>query len=289
MDIESAYSLIENAINAGRPAHGYLIVGDVHGDAMALAERILERLFGPEHVKDHAHPDIHWLSPELKSRTISVGAMHEKLVDPMDQTAFAGGWKAGVVVMADRLQPESANAFLKTLEEPTPNTIFLLLTESPEQLPPTIISRCQRIDLMQPGGRRLAEPWLSRVLTILSGPDLAGVTAKAAAAMRLAGLLAELKEKAEELVAGETGFADDGPGEETSKAQAAALVESRYREFRTDFAQAVISWFRDLAVVRMAGPDVPLANPDYRSILAARAANVSRAQRGRGGGDGARL
>ena len=46
MDTEAAYTLIENAISAGRPAHGYLIVGDVRGAALELAERVLERLFG---------------------------------------------------------------------------------------------------------------------------------------------------------------------------------------------------------------------------------------------------
>ena len=278
MDLESAYGLIEGAIDAGRPAHGYLIVGDVRGDAMELAERVLGRLFGPEHIKDRAHPDIHWLLPELTTRIISVEAMRTRIVDPMAQTAFAGGWKAGVVVSADRLRKESANAFLKTLEEPPPHTIFLLLTDSPEQILPTIISRCQRIDLERPGGRRLAEPWLSRVLTILSDPGLAGVTAKAAAAMRLAGLLAELKDKAEEVVGEEHEFEDDGPGEETTKEQLKALVSSVYREYRTDFALAVSSWFRDLAAVCAAGPDVPLRNPDYRAILSDRAAHVTRAQ-----------
>ena len=101
MDLESAYGLIEGAIDAGRPAHGYLIVGDVRGDAMELAERVLERLFGPEHVKDRAHPDIHWLLPEMKTRIISVESMRARIVDPMEKTAFAGGWKAGDVILVD--------------------------------------------------------------------------------------------------------------------------------------------------------------------------------------------
>ncbi len=278
METEDAYTLIESAIAAGRPAHGYLIVGDVRGAALELAERVLERLFGPEHVKDRAHPDIHWLTPELKSRVISVESMHARLVDPMAQTAFAGGWKAGVVVSAECLNATSGNAFLKTLEEPPPQTIFLLLTDSPERLLPTIVSRCQRIDLVQPGGHRLSEPWLSRLLTILSDPALAGVTAKAAAAMRITGLLAELKEKAEELVDAETEDTDEGPGEETTKDQTAALVESRYREFRTGVVRELSGWFRDLAAVRVAGADVPLLNPDYRAILEARASHLTRAQ-----------
>jgi hypothetical protein len=140
------------------------------------------------------------------------------------------------------------------------------------------VSRCQRIDLVQPGGHRLSEPWLSRLLTILSDPALSGVTAKAAAAMRITGLLAELKEKAEELVDEETATEDEGPGEETTKDQLKALVESRYREFRTGVARELSGWFRDLAAIRAAGADVPLVNPDYRAILEARAAHLTRAQ-----------
>ncbi len=278
METDAAYSLLDNAITTGRLAHGYLIVGDVRGNAMELAERVLERLFGPEHVKDRAHPDIHWLLPELKTRVISVEAMRTRIVAPMAQTSYSGGWKAGVVVGAECLRPESANAFLKTLEEPTPNTIFLLLTDSPERLLPTIISRCHRIDLSRPAATRLAEPWLSRTLTILSDPSLAGVTAKAAAAARMGGLLAEMQAKAEELVSEETAFEGDGPGEETTKEQFDALVSVRYREFRTEFMRVLSCWFRDLAAVRAAGGEVPLVNAEYRAILEDRASRLTRAQ-----------
>ena len=143
MTVDAAYTQIEKAVGAGRPANGYLIVGGVRGMAAELAERVLRLLFGAGDLR--AHPDIHRLAPEKKSRIISVEAMRTRLIDPMGETAFQGGWKAGVVYGADRLKTESANAFLKTLEEPPPQTLFLLLTEQPEQLLPTIISRCQRI------------------------------------------------------------------------------------------------------------------------------------------------
>ena len=279
MELEEAYTLVSRALDEGRAAHGYLVVGDIRGEALEFAYRILEKLFGEERVRGRAHPDIHWLLPELKSRVISVEAMRTRIVDPMTQTAFAGGWKAGVIVGADRLKKEGANAFLKTLEEPTPNTIFLLLTDSCEQLLPTIVSRCQRIDLARPGGRRLRDPWQSRVLKILSGEHLNGVTAKAAVASRLAALLSELGEKAEELVKEEVGAAEaDSAGEETTKEQFQALVAARYREFRSDFMLSLLSWFRDLAAIRCAGDDVPLTNAPYKALLTARSARLTRAQ-----------
>ena len=155
MEVDRAYELIERAVKAGRAANAYLLVGGVRGMAGELAERVLHLLFGPGDLR--VHPDIHRLMPEKKTRIISVEAMRERMIEPMEKTTFMGGWKAGVVLGADRLRTESANAFLKTLEEPPPHTLFLLLSERPEQLLPTIISRCQRIDLPDARAQQLEE------------------------------------------------------------------------------------------------------------------------------------
>lgn len=279
MDIEQAYGHISAAIDAGRPAHGYLVVGDVRGGAMELAERTLAKLFDPEQVRNHSHPDIHWLKPEMKSRVISVEAMHEKLIDPMLLTSYQGGWKAGVIQWADCLNSASANAFLKMLEEPPPKSLFFLLTDAPDSILPTIISRCQRVYL-ETGGRlrELSEPERSQVLEVLVQDDLDGVTAKAAAAYRLSAILASLKGKAETLVDADIQEAGTGPGEEISDKEYEALVSSRYREFRADFARTLLGWFRDLAAVRAAGEEVPLDNEIHRAVLSRRAEGISLAE-----------
>ena len=286
MTVDEAYDRICRAIDAGRPANGYLVVGGVRGLGAELADRVLRRLYGGE-ADLAAHPDIHRLAPEKKSRIISVDAMREKLISPMDMTSYQGGWKAGVVLGADRLKAEAANAFLKTLEEPPPKTLFLLLTERPEQLLPTIVSRCQRVDLPDARARLLDEPWRERVIDVLAAETLKGPTARAAAAARLATLLEELKETAEELVDGEVAAADDGAGEEASKDAVEALVSSRYREFRSDFTATLMSWFRDLMALRAAPParspgndtsaGVPLVNESRRAVLETRAARLTRA------------
>ena len=283
MTVDEAYAQIAKAVAAGRPANGYLVVGGVRGMGGELSERVLKLLFGDGDLR--AHPDVHRLAPEKKSRIISVEAMRTRMIDPMAQTAFQGGWKAGVVYGADRLKTESANAFLKTLEEPPPRTLFLLLTEQPEQLLPTIISRCQRIDLPDARGRMLEEPFRSRVIEILAGDRLKGVTEQAAAAGRLAAILEALKAKAEELVDEEVDTADAGPGEEASKDAYDALVASRYKEFRTDFTATVMSWFRDLMALVAAPPshmsddgmsdETPLVNETKRAVLESRAAKLS--------------
>lgn len=283
MTVDEAYDRIRRALDAGRPANGYLIVGGVRGMGGELADRVLKHIFGD--VDLMAHPDIHRLAPEKKSRIISVDAMREKLVGAMAMTSYQGGWKAGIVQGADRLKAEAANAFLKTLEEPTPKTLFLLLTERPEQLLPTIVSRCQRVDLPDARSHLLDEPWREQVIAILASDTLVGPTARAAAAARLAAILQELEEKAEELVDDEVSASDQGAGEETSKESMEALVSSRYREFRSDFTATVMSWFRDLMAVRAAPPSrsvgndaeesTPLVNEAQRSVLETRASRLS--------------
>ncbi len=285
MTVEEACERICRAIDAGRPANGYLVVGGVRGMGGELAERVLAHIFGDCDLL--AHPDIHRLAPEKKSRIISVDAIRQRLIAPMEMTSYQGGWKAGVIMGADLLREEAANAFLKTLEEPPQKTIFLLLAERAEKLLPTIVSRCQRVDLPDAQARQLEEPWRGRVLDILAAETLSGQTARAAAAARFADMLEELKEKAKELVEEDLSKTDDGAGEETTKDSEEALVASRYREFRGDFVATAMSWFRDLMALRCAPPShsayddsgrgTPLVNEARRSVLETRAAKLTRA------------
>lgn len=277
MDIESAYNLVHEALAAGRPANAYLIAGAVRGSALELAHRILGDFFS-DHVEDRANPDIHWLLPEKKSRIISVKSMREKMIEPMAKTSFAGGWKAGVVLGADCMEAPTSNAFLKTLEEPPPKTFFLLLTEVPERLLPTIVSRCQRIDLDDARRRGLLDPWFSQTIAVLASGSLTGITARAAAAQRLAAVLESLEKKAAQLVADDIQDIDDGPGAEITEEEMDALVSSRYRELRADFLSTLVDWFRDLMALVAAGPDAPLIHEKFRSVLAARAARLTRAE-----------
>lgn len=71
-----------------------------------------------------------------------------------------GGWQVVVIDPADAMNAAAANALLKTLEEPSPQTLLLLVADAPWRLPQTIRSRCQRIEFPLPSsGEALA--WLS--------------------------------------------------------------------------------------------------------------------------------
>lgn len=248
MELDSAYALISKAVREGHAAHGYLVVGGVRAMARELALSVLKDLFpGSTEESLKKHPDVHWLYPEMKSRVISVEAVHAKLINHMLQTSFSGGWKAGVLMGADRLTPTAANAFLKMLEEPPKNTLFLLLTDSPEQLLPTVVSRCQRVDLPDAREHLLPDPWRTNVFGILADPALealnaAGLLKKAAAAGRLVQVLEELKDKASDEISAEI-RADEQQGAELTEKEETALVSSRYREYRRDFLFTVMEFF----------------------------------------------
>ena len=189
MEVDEAFSLISRAIDTGHAAHGYLIVGALRGGCDVLADRILKKLFpdAVAQIESKSHPDVAYLEPEGAKRIIAVKSMRERIVEPMSLAAFSGGWKVGVIVGADRMEAPSANAFLKSLEEPTPKTLYLMLTDQPDAILPTIVSRSQRIDLPLSEGLLTDEDY-DAVSDLFAAKDAAGLAAK----------LADLKDAAED-------------------------------------------------------------------------------------------
>jgi len=285
MRVDDIFQMVKRAIAAGRPAHGYLIVGPVRGVAMDLALRILQTLFcraedkpcgscdGCRRVNEHIETDIHWIFPEKKSRIISADQIRDKLIHEVTQTAFAGGWKVGVLVGADRLNDASANAFLKTLEEPPEQTLFLLLSDTPQQILPTILSRCQRIDLAEV--RELDEPWKSRVIETLASPLWGRPLENLAMSSVLFSVMTDIKDRAARLVADESKV-DSKVDEDEDVFD--AKVNARYRELRTDFLLTLMRWFRDLFVLRAGGDEALVYNRNRLQILKERADGLTLAK-----------
>ena len=74
----------------------------------------------------------------------------------LQMRASDGRRKVAIISEADRMVPQAANAFLKTLEEPPNNSLLLLLSSIPEILPETILSRCIEIPLASPTDKALS-------------------------------------------------------------------------------------------------------------------------------------
>lgn len=98
--------------------------------------------------------------PGKKSQVIAVDQVRE-LAEFLSLSSHRSGLRIVLLHPAEALNPASANALLKMLEEPPPQVLFLLVTHNPQRLLPTIRSRCIKIDMPFPA-REEAEAWLAR-------------------------------------------------------------------------------------------------------------------------------
>jgi DNA polymerase III subunit delta' len=125
-------------------------------------------------VRHSAHPDVEHVVPE--SVTYTVDETRE-LVRRSALTPSRAPWHVFVLEDADRLNSESANSLLKSIEEPTPGTVWILCAPSTEDVLPTIRSRCRHLMLDTPTTAEVAEV-LTRVLGV--DPAMASFAARAA-------------------------------------------------------------------------------------------------------------
>jgi DNA polymerase-3 subunit delta' len=105
------------------------------------------------------HPDLAWVRPLEDSRQIRIEQVRD-LTAELALTSHAGGYKVAILSPADALNRFAANALLKTLEEPSPRTLLVLVASQPSRLPPTILSRCQRLRVRAPT-RAVGVAWLT--------------------------------------------------------------------------------------------------------------------------------
>jgi DNA polymerase III subunit delta' len=166
-----AISSLRAAYAAGRLPHALLIHDSpgAGGDwlsqwaaQLALctqpAEAPCSQCDGCKRVASRQHPDLKWVVPIEESKQLRIEQVRE-LAEELALTSHRGGYKVGILSPADSLNRFAANALLKTLEEPPARTLLILVATQPSRLPPTILSRCQRLRV-RPPTRGEAVEWL---------------------------------------------------------------------------------------------------------------------------------
>jgi DNA polymerase III subunit delta' len=150
---ERALSALRRA--AERPGHAYLLVGprgsgveDAAREFAAMLVGVGDDERGSRLVMRSVHPDVVEFEPGGASYRVKED-VRERILPEAARAPIEGERKVLVIFEAERLrgnQNESANAMLKTLEEPPDRTVVVLVTGAADDLLPTIRSRCQRID-----------------------------------------------------------------------------------------------------------------------------------------------
>ena len=125
---------------------------DAHGHACGVCEAC--KLF-----EAGTHPDFLLLEPESADKAIKVDDIRS-LCREMQLTSQYSGYKLAIINLADNMNTNAANSLLKTLEEPTDNSILILVSSRPHRLPITIRSRCQSLSFLNPE-KAAALEWLN--------------------------------------------------------------------------------------------------------------------------------
>lgn len=127
---------LTKAIKENRLAQTLLFAGPDGIGKSLFAKGVAKALLG----RDNS-PDLHIYTPQGKSGLYAIDTLRE-MIDKEHIAPFEATQKVFLLEDVERMQPASANALLKTLEEPTSETTFILLTSEPQELLPTILSRC---------------------------------------------------------------------------------------------------------------------------------------------------
>lgn len=218
---------------------------------MDLAHRLIETV-NPD--AKEAASYVHFLRPESKSRRIEIKAIRS-LEHLLHLACPKGITKVGVIVDADRLMPQAANAFLKTLEEPPQRSLLLLLTSQPGSLLDTILSRCIRIPLMNAEKRTFkgGETELLKALShVLNDPKIKGLGGAWSFLKTFTAILKAEKEQISQTHAAslkeETKlYRDTTDGEWLRRREDyyKALTESDYIQQRNALVQLLVDWYGD--------------------------------------------
>ncbi len=253
----------------GRVGHAYLFVGDnvpflleavrawiqvcactaprEDGDACGICAVC-------QAIAADTYADLHTLKPQSKSRQILVGQMRD-FEHQLNLVADKGHLKVGLIIEADCMGEEAQNAFLKTLEEPPPRTLLVLLTVQPRGLLPTIRSRCQIVSLRRNRREYTAQAADGLFEVLASLRPRAGAVVGLAAAARLKKIFAGLQQRAEQTI---DEHRDERWDEIASgdaallrllKAEEEARIQAEYVRLRQEYCDAIQTWIRQEILV----------------------------------------
>lgn len=169
---ERIIEFLRTAIKNGKVSHAYLFCGPEHLGKYTVAKEFAAALmcgkddlscqecFNCRQLKNNTHPDV-WLvermfdeKTEKLKKDISVEQIRD-LKNRLQQASFFNGYKIAMIPEAQRLNHNAVNTLLKVLEEPTKKTIIILMADSLNRIPQTIVSRSQVLRFLPVSAKRI--------------------------------------------------------------------------------------------------------------------------------------
>lgn len=218
------------------------------------------------------HPDLYHYQTEGKIGMHSLPSMRE-LSEEVFSAPFEAKKKVFVVSNAERMLPTSAHALLKTFEEPAPHSIIILVSSAPKQLLPTIVSRCQTMRFQPVEEAIVIEQ--NALREILLNALAEGIHESYHHLLNLVKEITQLiqdnlKHQEEQvrshLLEGFAGQLSAIQSQTVEKEIEGFLSLQKMQEASFVF-DAILSWYRDLHLLRIKGDSTFLMNPDYHEKL----------------------
>ncbi|MEJ2733455.1 MAG: DNA polymerase III subunit delta' [Anaerolineae bacterium] len=179
---EWAVELLQQSLETDRVAHAYLLSGPPQIGKTRLALDLAQALNceQPEppcgqcpaclKIERGTHPDVRVIEGEGAGGSIKIAQVRQLQREAV-LSPYEGRYRIFVLRQMDLATLEAANSLLKTLEEPPAQVVLILTAVQAERLPPTVISRCQRLDL-RPVARHIIEASLREKEVPLSQAQL---------------------------------------------------------------------------------------------------------------------
>jgi DNA polymerase-3 subunit delta' len=226
------------------------------------------------------HPDVLFVSPG-DSGAIKIDQVRD-IVDRSQYRPFEGRRRVVIINEADALVPPAQNALLKTLEEPTPSSVFILVTARPDMLLPTVLSRCPQLRFRPLSAADIATALMARGKSDSEAHAVAALAdgSLGQALQASAGELVESRDLAQKVL--EKAAAQPDPARRIETAQqlitkpASGLSE---RDQLATHLRAMAVLLRDVEVVATGADERALANADVRPALE-RLSTTYRGERG---------
>jgi len=274
----AALRYLRRAHEQNRLAHAYLISGSRGSGKRLLAAELANLVNGTEagDVFSSKAREIFVAEPESKSRRIVIEQVRA-LEHSLQMRASPGRRKVAIIAEADRLQPQAANAFLKTLEEPPKDSLLLLLSALPEVLPDTIVSRCIAIPLA-PSNNEVAIPQEAELVELLrstAAEKTWGIEHAYRLTQGVQHLLGAIREEikaqnAEALKREEARYRNstDGAWLDEREEYYKALTESLYLQRRAALIEILFEWWSDVLRTRnnVDRRDLPAAKQEIAAL-----------------------
>ena len=144
---ERLIDIMEKSYKSGRLSHAYLFEGPEYMGKKKLALSFCALLLKNNKNNIQKNTDLICMSADKKYKQITVEQIRE-LERKLSLCPYCSGYRAVIIEQAEKMSKAAANAILKTLEEPSKNTVLILLTSNAKNVLETIRSRCQTLKFL---------------------------------------------------------------------------------------------------------------------------------------------